>query len=140
MFIDVSPCFTERSEKESEQLCKESRVFRSSPCVPCLALTVVSAVQSSGQENVRQENRRFAIFLSYIFLSAGRTDDQDPRFLFPLFLRSISPIGRAMHRFHAFRSGFNAEIIAGNIQSSLGVFDQGLIYVIEGNESTMKGF
>ncbi len=27
-------------------------------------------------DNVRQENRRFAIFLSYIFLSAGRNDDQ----------------------------------------------------------------
>src|SRR5262245_25173385 len=33
-------------------------------------------MQSSRQENVRQENRRFAIFLSYIFLSAGRNDDQ----------------------------------------------------------------
>ncbi len=48
-----------------------------------LALIVVSAIQSSGQENVRQENvrqenRRFAIFLSYIFLSAGRNDDQGP--------------------------------------------------------------
>ena len=40
------------------------------------ALIVVLALQSSGQENVRQENRRFAIFLSYIFLSAGRNDDQ----------------------------------------------------------------
>jgi hypothetical protein len=48
-----------------------------------LALIVVSAVQSSGQENVRQENRRFAIFLSYIFLSAGlhgRNDDQGSNF------------------------------------------------------------
>jgi len=46
--------------------------------MPYAALIVVSTMRFSGQENVRQENRRFAIFLSYIFLSAGRNDDQVP--------------------------------------------------------------
>ncbi len=41
------------------------------------ALNVVSAIQASGQENVGQENRRFAIFLSYIFLSAGRNEERE---------------------------------------------------------------
>ncbi len=40
------------------------------------ALIVVSAIQSSGQGNVRQENGKSSIFLSYISLSAGRNDDQ----------------------------------------------------------------
>ncbi len=41
--------------------------------------TAAIIISASGQENVRQENRRFAISLSYIFLSAGfdgRNDDQ----------------------------------------------------------------
>ena len=42
------------------------------------ALIVVSAIQSSGKENVGKENRGFVLFLSYIFLSAGRNDDQGP--------------------------------------------------------------
>jgi len=36
-------------------------------------------VSASGQENVRQENGKSSIFLSYIFLSAGlqgQNDDQ----------------------------------------------------------------
>jgi len=36
---------------------------------------VVSAIQSSGKENVGKENNKSSIFLSYIFLSAGRNDD-----------------------------------------------------------------
>jgi hypothetical protein len=45
-----------------------------------LALIIVSSNRSGGQENVRQENGKSSIFLSYIFLSAGsvgRNDDQD---------------------------------------------------------------
>jgi hypothetical protein len=41
-----------------------------------LALIVVSAFRSSGKEDVGKENNKSAIFLSYIFLSAGRNDDQ----------------------------------------------------------------
>jgi len=37
---------------------------------------VVSAIQSNGKENVGKENNKSSIFLSYIFLSAGRNDDQ----------------------------------------------------------------
>ena len=44
-----------------------------------VALIVVSAIQSSGKENVGKENRGFVLFLSYIFLSAGRNDDQGLR-------------------------------------------------------------
>jgi hypothetical protein len=40
------------------------------------ALIVVSAIQSSGKENVGKENNKSSIFLSYIFLSAGRNDDR----------------------------------------------------------------
>jgi len=42
------------------------------------ALIVVSAIQSSGKENVGKENNKSCIFLFYIFLSAGRNDDQGP--------------------------------------------------------------
>ena len=43
------------------------------------AVIVVSAIQSSGKENVGKENNKSSIFLSYIFLSAGRNDDHGPR-------------------------------------------------------------
>ena len=39
------------------------------------AVIVLSAIQSSGKENVGKENNKSSIFLSYIFLSAGRNDD-----------------------------------------------------------------
>jgi len=45
---------------------------------------VVSAIQSSGKENVGKENNKSSIFLSYIFLSAGRNDDHGPDLLTPL--------------------------------------------------------
>ena len=41
-------------------------------------MIVVSAIQSSGKENVGKENNKSSIFLSYIFLSAGRNDDHGP--------------------------------------------------------------
>jgi len=50
-------------------------------------------VSASGQENVRQENCKSSIFLSYIFLSAGlhgRNDDQSA--LFHKIRRIISRI------------------------------------------------
>jgi len=41
-----------------------------------MAVIVVSAIQSRGKENVGKENNKSSIFLSYIFLSSGRNDDQ----------------------------------------------------------------
>ena len=57
-----------------------ARILQSSQSLPLIllksgAVIVVSAIQSSGKENVGKENRGFVIFLSYIFLSAGRNDD-----------------------------------------------------------------
>jgi hypothetical protein len=40
-----------------------------------MASIVASAIQSNGKENVGKENNKSSIFLSYIFLSAGRNDD-----------------------------------------------------------------
>ena len=56
-------------------------------------MIVVSAIQSSGKENVVKENNKSSIFLSYIFLSAGRNDDHG-RCAIPFF--SSMPISKSI--------------------------------------------
>jgi hypothetical protein len=50
---------------------QEPRIYTNSQ-----AVIVVSAIQSRGKENVGKENNKSSTFLSFIFLSSGRNDDQ----------------------------------------------------------------
>src|SRR5262245_52740379 len=82
-------CLRASAEKKPTQTSiktDSNRRFIKSPGILCIlaklrqfdlsTLIVVSAIQSNGKENVGKENNRTSIFLSYIFLSVGRNDDQ----------------------------------------------------------------
>jgi len=57
----------------------EGRLLEIGGGLRIVAVIVVSAIQSSGKENVGKENNKSSIFLSCIFLSAGRNDDHGRR-------------------------------------------------------------